>query len=70
MMETKVVHVPGISCGHCVASIVRELKTLPGVREVTGDAAERHVTISWAPPAQWAEVVAVLTEIGFPPEES
>lgn len=69
-MESRVVFVPGISCGHCVAAIERELKTLPGVIEVTGDPLDRRVTVSWESPAQWDEVVAVLAELGYPPEDS
>jgi len=69
-MESRVVFVPGISCGHCVAAIIRELKSLPGVLEVTGDAADRRVTVSWESPAQWGGLEAVLAEIGYPPEES
>lgn len=36
-MITKTYEVAGMTCGHCVAAVTREISTLPGVREVSID---------------------------------
>ena len=64
------VHVPAISCGHCVRTIERELGELPGVRSVRADAETKRVAISWEAPADWTAIAALLAEIGFPPAEA
>ena len=61
--------VPGISCGHCVKTIEREVGELSGVREVTGDAAARTVTVRWDETStDWDAIAALLREIDYPPE--
>ncbi len=50
-MTNKTVKVPNISCGHCVATIEREVGGLEGVASVKADRATRDVTISWDPKA-------------------
>jgi len=69
-MDSAVVHIPAIRCGHCVAAITRELMGVAGVLGVTGDPDTRRVTVTWEPPADWSAVVAVLAEIGYPAEEA
>jgi len=69
-MPERKVHVPKISCGHCVRTIEQELGELPGVASVHADAATRQVEISWEAPADWAAIEALLAEIGFPPAEA
>jgi copper chaperone len=58
-------HVPGISCGHCVASVVKALQAI-GVRaevEVQGGA-----LAAFAPAGvDRAQIVAALTAAGYPP---
>ena len=44
---TKTVHVPGISCGHCVMTIEKELDDLDGVEDVKAEHASKQVTVSW-----------------------
>ena len=69
-METKTVKVPGISCGHCVATIEREVGELAGVGSVKAEQASRNVTISWDPDAtDWVAIEDTLTEINYPPEK-
>ena len=36
-MSTSTFHVKGMTCGHCVASVTKELMALEGVTEVTVD---------------------------------
>ena len=66
-MEEKTVHVPGISCGHCVMTIEREVGEIPGVESVTGNRALKNVTVRWGEPATWEAVQEMLVELGFPP---
>jgi copper chaperone len=67
-METKTVRTPNMSCGHCVATIERELTEVPGVVSVQADLDRGSVTIRWESPATWSQLAALLTEIGYPPE--
>jgi copper ion binding protein len=66
-MEEKTVHVPGISCGHCVMTIEREVGEIPGVESVEGNQALKRVTVRWSEPATWETVQETLAELGFPP---
>lgn len=68
-MNEKTVEAPEISCGHCVATIERELRELEGVSSVTADAETRRVTVRWQAPAEWAAIAELLREIGYPPAE-
>jgi copper chaperone len=68
-METKTVKVPGISCGHCVATIEREVGELSGVDSVKAEQGSRRVTISWDPDTtDWVAIEGTLREINYPPE--
>lgn len=58
-------HVPGISCGHCVASVVKALQPL-GVR-VAADTASKQLSVEAPPEISRAQLVQVLTEAGYPP---
>ncbi len=69
-MDERDVTIPAISCGHCVATIERELEDLDGVRSVQGDAYSKRVTIRWDAPATWARISELLDEIGYPPDGS
>ena len=67
-MTSKTVNVPGISCGHCVATIEREVGELAGVGSVKVEQASKDVTISWDPEAtDWVVIEETMTEINFPP---
>ena len=67
MME-KTVDVPGISCGHCVMTIEREVGELAGVGSVKAEQASKRVTISWDPDAtDWVVIEETRKEINFPP---
>lgn len=60
------VKVPNINCGHCTATIQRELAELPGVDKVQAEVASKQVTVSYQAPADQAGILALLSEIGFP----
>jgi copper chaperone len=65
-MEEKKVYIPNISCGHCVATITRELEELEGVENAGGDPETKEVTIRWKAPATWEAIKKTLGEIGYP----
>ena len=66
-MTTLQFHVPAISCGHCVHTIQSELGALAGVRRVVAAQDTRQVTVDFEPPADETGIVALLTEINYPP---
>lgn len=69
-MTSKTVKVPTISCGHCVATIEREVGELAGVSSVEADQASRRVTISWDPEAtDWVAIEELMREINYAPAE-
>ncbi|HET9949919.1 MAG TPA: cation transporter [Longimicrobiales bacterium] len=69
-MTTKTVNVPRISCGHCVATIEREVGELEGVSSVKAEQATRNVTISWDPEKiDWSRISGLMHEINYPPAE-
>lgn len=66
----KSVHVPDMGCGHCVATIERELGALPGVRRVVALLDGKRVEVEWDEAAtDWGTVRSKLAEIGYPPAE-
>ena len=44
MSQTVTLTIPNISCGHCVMTITRETKDLPGVVKVEGDQQAKTAT--------------------------
>ena len=65
-MSTKTYEVPGISCGHCTATIERELKFVEGVEDVKAELETKRVTVDVNSDDVLAEVEAMLAEIGYP----
>ena len=43
-MSEKTVHIPNISCGHCVMAVKNEAGEIPGVTKVDGDPNTKNVT--------------------------
>jgi copper chaperone CopZ len=66
-MEQRTFLVPSISCGHCTATIKRELAEVDGVVTVEGDLNSKQVTVTWQSPATWEEIRSVLVDISHPP---
>lgn len=66
---TKTYTVPNISCGHCTATIERELKLVSGVENVKADLDSKQVTVDVREPAILSSVEAMLDEIGYPAEK-
>lgn len=67
-MTTKIYNVPAISCGHCTATIERELKEVAGVATVKADLASKRVTVEVNQASDLPAVEAMLVEIGYPAE--
>ena len=67
-MTTKTYHVPAISCGHCVATIERELKQLDGVLGVKAEQEPKSVTVQVTDDSLLPQVEQTLVEIGYPAE--
>lgn len=61
--------VPNISCGHCVATIERELGFVEGVEAVSADQATKQVNVKVSEPRVLAVVESTLEEIGYPAGE-
>jgi copper chaperone CopZ len=65
-METKTFQAPAIHCGHCTATIERELGELEGIQSVKADQNTKMVTVKWEAPATWDTIKALMAEIGYP----
>ncbi len=63
-METVRIHIEGMSCGHCEASVREALETLPGIERVVSVSAERGEAVVDGRPDP-ALVAQRLEEIGF-----
>jgi copper chaperone CopZ len=68
-LEEKTVRVSAINCGHCVATIEREIEKLDGVESVASDAKTKKVNVRWQAPANWKAIAEKLRELGYPPAE-
>jgi len=65
--ERIVVTTPDMSCGHCVATIEREVAELDGVDDVDADLATKQVTIAFDPSVLTvAQLEARLDDAGYP----
>jgi copper chaperone len=65
-MSSKTYTVPNISCGHCVATIEREVGEVPGVESVKADLDSKQVTVLYGDEAVLSSVEKTLDEIGYP----
>jgi copper chaperone len=67
-MEKQTLHIPNITCGHCVMSIKNELSGLEGVKMAVGDPESKRVTVEWEPPATIEGIKNTLKEMNYPAE--
>ena len=65
-MEKQMFTVSNISCGHCVATIQKELQELDGVTNISGDPQDKTITVEWEAPTTALQIENKLTEIGYP----
>jgi len=68
-MTTQTYEVPAISCGHCVATIERELKFVDGLEKVDANLDTKRVTVEVKDEGVLKNVETMLVEIGYPPEK-
>ena len=68
-MTTLTLHVPNISCAHCVHTIQTEVGELPGVSRVEANEQTRIVVVGFEPPASRETIEALLAEINYPAEK-
>lgn len=66
MSTTVILNIPAISCGHCVMTIKRETRDLPGVLAVDGNAEAKTATFTLESTTALVTVKQTLAEIGYP----
>lgn len=70
-MNELTLHVPAISCGHCVETIRRVVtEEVPGVLSVAGEVEAKRVTVAFEAPATREAIVAAMTEWDYPPDDA
>lgn len=67
-METITFSVPNISCSHCTMHIKQALSQLEGIEEVEASVENKEVTVEFNSPVDQDKIVAILTEINYPPK--
>jgi copper chaperone len=67
-MASVVFSISAVSCNHCIHTITNELKTIQGVKAVTGDAETKKVTVEYELPATLELIRDTLVEINYPPD--
>lgn len=63
-MTTIAFKVPGMTCGHCKASVENELGKLPSVTAVRVNLDSKDVEVD-ADQVEWNQIVAAVDEAGF-----
>lgn len=66
MPITVTLSIPAISCHHCVNTIIRETRDLPGVFKVEGSPKDKSATFTLETEAALSAVKETLVEIGYP----
>ncbi len=64
-MATSTYTVTGMTCGHCVASVQKEIGKIDGVTSVDVDLASGRVQVESATPLTSSDVVAAVDEAGY-----
>ncbi|PPJ01649.1 cation-transporting ATPase [Nocardia nova] len=64
-MATSTYTVTGMTCGHCAASVQKEIGKIDGVTSVDVDLASGRIQVESAAPLTDAEVVAAVDEAGY-----
>ena len=65
-MTTTVLHVEGMSCGHCVKAVSGAVNALSGVNEVVVDLQAKTVTVTHeASKPSRAEIAAAIEDQGY-----
>ncbi|WP_067892713.1 heavy-metal-associated domain-containing protein [Nocardia vaccinii] len=64
-MASSTYTVTGMTCGHCVASVQKEIGRIDGVTGVEVDLASGRVRVESANPVDQAAVAAAVDEAGY-----
>ncbi|WP_433563164.1 heavy-metal-associated domain-containing protein [Nocardia sp. CA-151230] len=64
-MATSTYTVTGMTCGHCVGSVQKEIGKIDGVTSVDVDLSTGLVTVESGTPLTAADVVAAVDEAGY-----
>lgn len=64
-MATSTYTVTGMTCGHCVGSVQKEIGKIDGVTSVDVDLASGLVKVESAAPLTDADVIAAVDEAGY-----
>lgn len=65
-MKTITLHIPNISCHHCLMTIQRESRGVPGVQFIQGDVAQKTATFEVADDEALSQLKTILAEVGYP----
>ncbi len=57
--------VTGMTCGHCVGAVTKEVGALDGVHDVRVDLATGDVTVTSSRPLDHADVATAVDEAGY-----
>lgn len=68
-MKTVTYSIPNISCGHCVHTIKTEVSDMEGVKSVEANEQTKQVVVVFDAPATEDQIVKLLKEINYPPQE-
>ncbi|MHB8836361.1 MAG: cation transporter [Candidatus Methylomirabilia bacterium] len=64
--EKAVVHIEGMSCGHCVMRVEKGVAALPGVKSAKVDLGKKEGTFAFDPKLVSADAIkAKINEIGY-----
>lgn len=64
-MTTQSYLVDGMTCGHCAASVSREVRALDGVESVEVDVPSRTVAVASVAPIAEEAIAAAVAEAGY-----
>lgn len=64
-MSQITLRVDGMTCGHCVASVEKTLRSLPGVHDAKASLESGTAVVSAADSADVSAMTAALTKAGF-----
>jgi copper ion binding protein len=64
--EKAVVHIEGMSCGHCVMRVEKGVGAMPGVKSAKVDLAKKEGTFEFDPSLVTADAIkAKINEVGY-----
>ncbi|GAA1958771.1 heavy-metal-associated domain-containing protein [Nocardioides panacihumi] len=62
---SRIYRVTGMTCGHCVSAVEREIGAIDGVTDVTVDLATGDVVVDSTHPIADDEITAAVDEAGY-----